>query len=62
MILPMIFKYYKPNSIIDIGCGIGTWLSAALELGIQNLQGMDCNEISEDYLLLPRKYIAIDNL
>ena len=62
IILPMIFKYYKPDSMIDIGCGIGTWLSAALELGIENLQGIDCNEISEDFLLIPRKYISIDNL
>ena len=62
IILPMIFKYYKPNSIIDVGCGIGTWLSAALELGIDNLKGLDCNEISEDFLLVPRKYISIDNL
>ena len=62
VILPMIFEYYRPNSIIDIGCGIGTWLSAALELGIENLQGIDCNEISEDFLLVPRKYISIDDL
>ena len=62
IILPMIFKYYKPDSMIDIGCGIGTWLSAALELGIENLQGIDCNEISEDFLLVPRKYISIDDL
>ena len=62
IILPMIFKYYKPNSMIDIGCGLGTWLSAALELGVENLQGIDCNEISEDFLLVPRKYISIDDL
>ena len=62
IILPIIFKYYKPNSIIDIGCGIGTWLRAAFELGITNIKGIDCNEISEDFLLVPRKYISIDDL
>ncbi|WP_052768096.1 methyltransferase domain-containing protein [Brachyspira hyodysenteriae] len=62
LILPLIFKYYKPNSIIDIGCGIGTWLKAAFELGITNIKGIDCNEISEDFLLIPRQYISIDNL
>src|SRR5690606_27879087 len=25
-ILSLLFKYYKPSSIIDVGCGAGTWL------------------------------------
>ena len=62
IILPIIFEYYKPNSIIDIGCGVGTWLRASLELGIEDIMGIDCNTIPEEELLIPRKYIQIDNL
>ena len=62
IILPILFNHYKPNSIIDVGCGIGTWLKAAKELGINKFVGIDGNEIEEDFLLVSRKYIKIDNL
>ena len=62
IILPILFNHYKPNSIIDVGCGIGSWLKAAKELGINKFFGIDGNEIEEDFLLVSRKYIKIDNL
>ena len=62
IILPILFNRYKPNSIIDIGCGIGTWLKAANELGVNKFIGIDGNEIEENFLLVSRKYIKIDNL
>ncbi|WIH87730.1 methyltransferase domain-containing protein [Brachyspira pilosicoli] len=62
LILPILFKYYKPESVIDIGCGIGSWLRAMLEFYISNIHGVDCNKVDEEYLLVPRKYIEIDNL
>jgi hypothetical protein len=33
--------YIKPSSIIDIGCGRGTWLKAAEDLGARELVGLD---------------------
>ncbi len=32
---------YKPSSVCDIGCGIGSYLEAAYQKGIRNLQGFD---------------------
>ena len=37
IILPLVFNIIKPKSVLDIGCGIGTWLSIAKELGISNV-------------------------
>jgi SAM-dependent methyltransferase len=37
IILEHIFGVYRPKSIIDFGCGAGTWLKAAYELN--NMQG-----------------------
>ena len=62
IILNMLFEYYKPTSMIDIGCGIGMWLKAAQELNISKFKGLDFNEIEEDSLMLPRKYIDIVDL
>lgn len=34
VILPIVFARYQPTSIVDFGAGVGTFLSAALELGV----------------------------
>lgn len=39
--LSIIFAEERPSSLIDIGCGTGTWLKAALECGINDVFGVD---------------------
>lgn len=41
LILPIVLGLINPKSILDIGCGIGTWLSVAKKLGIKDLIGVD---------------------
>lgn len=40
-VLPIAFADSKPGSLLDVGCGIGTWLKAALEFGITDISGVD---------------------
>jgi len=42
-----------PASVLDVGCGTGTWLRAALELGASEVFGVDGVEIPADSLLFP---------
>ena len=37
----LLGKYYIPKSLIDIGCGRGTWLKAFKENGAEKLVGVD---------------------
>ena len=37
-IIPILFEYYEPKSVIDIGCGIGIWLRAFTENGVDNIK------------------------
>ena len=39
--LSHLFKYYKPKSLVDVGCGRGAWLKVAQNLGVNNLLGID---------------------
>lgn len=59
-ILPIIFEYYKPSNIIDIGCGVGAWLKAFKDLGIKNYKGIDGVDIEEP--LVPKENIETTNL
>jgi hypothetical protein len=40
-VLPHVFAVTAPRSIIDVGCGVGTWLTAARGLGIERTVGVE---------------------
>ncbi|HEY6873445.1 MAG TPA: methyltransferase domain-containing protein [Geobacteraceae bacterium] len=51
--LPIILEGMNPASLLDVGCGIGTWLNAATEFGIADFLGLDGVAISPEKLLIP---------
>jgi SAM-dependent methyltransferase len=53
IILPIVFQFMQPQSIIDIGCGTGTWLYAATQLGIEDVLGVDGYNVDKSKLLIP---------
>jgi hypothetical protein len=54
-VLPVIFDTIgTPNSVIDVGCGIGTWLSVCNDLGVKGTLGLDGQHVlSTGQLLIP---------
>lgn len=40
-ILPILFELYRPASMVDFGCGVGTWLKVARDLGVARLRGYE---------------------
>jgi SAM-dependent methyltransferase len=48
-----IFESRVPGSVLDVGCGIGTWLKASRELGVEDVFGIDGVDIAEADLLFP---------
>ena len=49
--LSYVFQIWSPRSVIDYGCGLGTWLKACKELGVQRLVGLDGNWVKPEMLL-----------
>lgn len=41
IILPLLIDIFRPTSLIDVGCGQGTWSKTALALGIGDQIGVD---------------------
>ncbi len=41
IVLPLVFREIGPQSVVDIGCGTGAWLSVAKENGISDVLGLD---------------------
>jgi hypothetical protein len=60
--LPKIFTDIKPRSLLDVGCGFGTWLMAASEFGVQEILGLDGVVIPPDRLLIPQSQFQHQDL
>jgi SAM-dependent methyltransferase len=59
--LDVLWNHFRPASVIDVGCGRGTWLHAALERGATRAVGLDGEWVS-DKLIDPRIEFQATNL
>ena len=60
-ILKYINSFINFNSVIDFGCGMGTWCKALNNLGIKDFLGIDKHQYDPAYMLIPKeKYIQFD--
>lgn len=39
--LPIVFELLQPATVVEFGCGVGTWLSVAKRLGATRVRGLD---------------------
>lgn len=53
-IVPTILNLAQPQSVIDIGCGNGAWLSAFAKCGIRDFRGVDGDYVDPQMLLIPK--------
>jgi SAM-dependent methyltransferase len=40
-ILTIVEEYLRPASVLDVGCGLGTWIAALQSRGITDVRGID---------------------
>ena len=48
-----------PRSLVDIGCGTGSWIKAALDNGLLDVCGVDGVAVPPDQLAVPQSMIMI---
>jgi hypothetical protein len=58
LILELLFERYRPKSVLDVGCGIGTWLSVASELGVADMDGVDGPWLDRKLARIPEALIS----
>jgi SAM-dependent methyltransferase len=60
-IVPLIIEILKPSSVVDVGCGLGTWLAAFRQNGVTELLGIDGDYVDVRSLEIePEEFLAHD--
>jgi SAM-dependent methyltransferase len=53
VVLGHMIEYLRPLSVVDVGCGRGSWLAAWAELGVPTLVGIDGPWNKQDRMVHP---------
>ncbi|GEM80025.1 class I SAM-dependent methyltransferase [Vibrio superstes] len=61
-IIPVIMQHFVVDSILDVGCGDGTWLKVWQDNHIGDVYGIDGNNLTDKDLLIPRQSLLSMNL
>jgi SAM-dependent methyltransferase len=52
IVVPIVMNLIRPESVVDIGCGIGIWLRAFSEAGVGRVLGWDGAYVDRDLLAI----------
>jgi hypothetical protein len=52
-LVPLILSILQPQSVIDVGCGLGTWLSVFYQHGVEDIWGIDGDWVNKKKLEIP---------
>ncbi len=60
-IVPTLLALAQPKSVVDVGCGTGSWLAVFRDHGIEDIWGIDGDYIDLSTLAIPKeKFMAAD--
>lgn len=61
VVVPLVTELVAPQSVLDIGCGVGAWLGAFSESGVKVLKGLDGDYIDRSRLYFDESsFTAVD--
>jgi SAM-dependent methyltransferase len=53
-IVPLVMELVRPESVVDVGCGLGAWLNVFEEHGVRDIVGVDGDYVVRERLLIER--------
>jgi cyclopropane fatty-acyl-phospholipid synthase-like methyltransferase len=60
-IVPSILEMINPQSVIDVGCGVGSFLSVFKQNGVEDIFGVDGNWVDQKLLEIPsEKFLPVN--
>jgi SAM-dependent methyltransferase len=60
IVLPLVLGWLRPNSVLDVGCGTGSWLRVASHLGVGDTYGIDGYATPQNLVIPPDRFQIAD--
>lgn len=57
VIVPLLINLFSPKSVVDVGCGLGSFLKVFIENCITDLQGVEGEWLDKSKLLIDEKFV-----
>jgi hypothetical protein len=61
-IVPIIQELLAPRTVIDVGCGVGTWLSVFAQSGVTEIRGVEGEWVRGAPLAIPADRLVLTDL
>lgn len=55
VVVPLVLDLIEPHSVVDVGCGIGAWLSVFRDKGVNDIFGLDGDWVPREHLCIPEQ-------
>ncbi|WP_317897499.1 class I SAM-dependent methyltransferase [Aurantibacillus circumpalustris] len=62
IVVPQFINLYSPKSVVDIGCGLGTWLKVFEDHGVNDILGYDGSHLDLSKIAIDKSKIVIADL
>ncbi|HEV2500457.1 MAG TPA: methyltransferase domain-containing protein [Terriglobia bacterium] len=60
-IIPIVLELVQPRRVVELGCGVGAWLSVLKSYGVEYVLGVDGDYVNREQLLIPKEqFIPFD--
>ena len=61
VIVPLLIQSFHPTSVVDVGCGVGTWLKEFIGGGVKDVLGLDGKWVEPAMLQIPEaNFMSVD--
>jgi SAM-dependent methyltransferase len=55
IVVPLVLELVPARSVVDVGCGDGTWLAVFQKLGVPEILGIDGEYVDREFLQIPQE-------
>ena len=62
LVTPILLDLTPVTSVLDVGCGVGSWLAVMSDSGVSDVMGIDGDLVPEELLQIPAQFVQHKDL